>query len=36
MEDEISIVRKITLDVFANNQELLNEMWKQMDLRISE
>jgi hypothetical protein len=31
MKDEINIVRKISLEVFANNQELLDEMWKQID-----
>ena len=31
MEDEITIVRKITLEVFANNQLLLADMWKQID-----
>lgn len=36
MEDEITIARKITLEVFANNHELLDEMWKQIDLKIFE
>ena len=36
MEEEITIARKITLEVFANNQELLDEIWKQIDLKIFE